>query len=124
MNRGQDAMTGILLALIGIAILVAWRSGMLTRILGLAAPASSSRFDPTQAITRIGAASSASLLPTASITPIALSPQAQGEAAGTVDNGFSSTWVSSPSWVAFRESERAVQLAPAAVVSGGDYRLL
>lgn len=100
MNAKGDAITGILLAFVGIAILIAWRTGTLKRVLGLSTPASAgSAPSITQLITRIGASDPATSLPTASLVPLTISPQGPGSAvatAGTVDNGYSSTVYPAP----------------------------
>jgi hypothetical protein len=118
-------MTGILLALVGIGILVLWRSGALKNALGISAPASRNAPSVIQQITRTGAPTVATSLPTASLVPIGLSPQAPGNAvavAGQPDNGYGSTYIGSPSWVAWVREEQSLGKSAAqavAVVRGG-----
>ncbi len=124
MNRGGDAMVGILLAFVGIAVLVAWKTGALAALLRVGPPTPRSSPSVLQAITRTAAPDVASKLPTASLVPLALSPQGPGGngATGNVDNGYSSTWVGSASYAAFRAEERTPTLVaapPVAIIGGG-----
>ena len=122
MNRGRDSITGLLLALVGIGIIVLWKSGALKNALGISAPAERGAPSVTQQITRIGAPDVATKLPTLSLAPLAISPQGPGStvaSAGLTDNGFSSTWIGSASYAAFRAGERLASMTPVAIITGG-----
>ncbi len=139
MNRGGDATMGILLAFVGLAILVAWKTGALAALLRVGPPSARSSSSVTQAITRTAAPDVASKLPMASIVPLTVSPQGPGGngSTGNIDNGYSSTWIGSASYAAFRAEERTggttpriprigdpgvddlVYRVPVAIVSGG-----
>jgi len=117
-------MTGILLAFIGIGIIVLWRSGALGRALRIAPPARMGAPSVIATITHTAFPTVADKLPTASFAALAQSPQGPGSVvstAGNFDNGFSSTYIGSPSWVAWRDSERSLLIRPtgAAVLVGG-----
>lgn len=131
MSKGSDAITGLMLALVGIGILILWRSGALKRALGISAPADRNAPSIVQQITRMGAPDPATKLPTPPLVPIVVSPQGPGHtvsSAGQPDNGYSSTWIGSPAWVAWREGERNLAQAPGSVAvlssGGGGFSLL
>lgn len=126
MSKGSDALTGLILAFVGIGILLLWRSGALKRALGISAPADQGAPSIIQQITRMSAPDPASKLPSPPLAPVSLSPQGPGSivaTAGQVDNGYSSFYIGSPAWAQFVASERNLGAAPTgqsvALLGGG-----
>ncbi len=91
-TRSSDVMVGMLLALVGVGILVAWRSGVLRGLFAVPADYSTSSSAPSVMRDLSGIMNVADRLP--SIPPsVSTTPggsQASGASAGLPDNGYSS----------------------------------
>lgn len=125
MSGRSDAVTGLLLAAVGIGILVLWRSGALAQLVGVARPYAGRDASVTGDITHTGAPDSATTIPSVGVgVPVVLSPQAPGGpgTTGSVDTGIYSTWISAPTWGSQAFDVGALtgpDPLPAAIVSGG-----
>jgi hypothetical protein len=90
-GKGNDAVIGILLALVGIGILVAWRSGALKGLIG-GADYSTASSQPSERAARSGILDIADRIRSTPPATTTVAPRPGRAATGLPDNGYSSTY--------------------------------